>query len=125
MARILIVDTSVTDRVQMMNALEPDGHSVIELSDGREALDVIQENPPDLLVLDLVIVGMDGFKVMRAIREKGFALPIIVQSRMGQEAMRRHSFSVGADAFLRKPLNVPKLLDTINALLRGERPEKK
>ncbi|MEK7794126.1 MAG: response regulator [Candidatus Hydrogenedentota bacterium] len=120
MARILILDKSVGDRVQIMNALKPHGHGIIEIDDGKEALNAVEEHPPDLIVMDLVLVSLDGFKVLRTLRERGHKMPIIVQSTMAPEGMEKQAKEVGASAFLRKPVNENRLLETVTELLASK-----
>ncbi len=121
MANILVLDNSLGDRLQTVSALESSGHKVIEESDGRKALELIDENNIEIVILDLVILGLDGFKVIRVLRDHGHKMPIIVQTSMGKDSMRDRSLELGADVFMRKPVNANALVTKVKEAL-GEQP---
>jgi CheY-like chemotaxis protein/phosphoribosyl 1,2-cyclic phosphodiesterase len=108
---ILVADDDEDLRVLARKALKRGGHSVIEAANGAEALEQIALRHPDLLVLDLNMPGMDGFEVLRRLREAGGAdsLPVIVLTAHGDEASAQSSFALGATDFLAKPFTPPQL----------------
>ena len=120
MAKITVVDTSVGDRIKIVNALEPEGHKLTEESDGQEALAAILHDPPDLVITELVLFGLDGFKLIRAIREMSTTIPILVQTNMVRDSMRDSCLSMGVTAFIRKPVNSIALSATVREILTGE-----
>lgn len=119
MAKIMLLENSALDRMQIVSALEQEGHTIIEVTDGREVEDRIREDDPDCIVMELVVVGIDGFKIIRTLREHGIKTPIIVQTSMGKESMQKMCMELGADAFIRKPVNVMALSKTILKVLDG------
>lgn len=123
MAKVLVVDNNVTDRINILNALEPSGHNIEEVSDGQEALDSVDRDAPDCIVIELVLLGMDGFKVIRALRAKGLAMPIIVLTNQTKDAMRDIAMDAGATVFLRKPMNPNTLVETVRELVKEEKDE--
>src|SRR5712664_2574073 len=74
--------------------------------------------PPDLIVLDLMLPGMDGFRVLRALREDGHGMPVLILTARGEEADKVRGLRLGADDYVTKPFGVLELLARIEALLR-------
>ncbi len=97
--------------------LEAEGYAVLTTTDGQHALDLVKEHKPDLVLLDLMMPGMDGFSVCQAIRQFS-ALPIIVVTARGQDQDKTRSFELGADDYVIKPFSVVELLARIRAVLR-------
>lgn len=124
MAKILVVDNSVADRIRILNALEPEGHNIQEESDGRKAIETVETLNPDCIITELILLGVDGFKVIRSLREMGCTVPIIVQTNMVRDSMRDTCLEAGANAFLRKPVHSQKLSQTVRDLLGGKSPSK-
>jgi CheY-like chemotaxis protein/ribonuclease BN (tRNA processing enzyme) len=108
---VLIVDDDEDLRILARKALMHAGHTVLEAADGAQGLELIELHKPDLLLLDLVMPGMDGFEVLRQLRarETGRPLPVIVLTARGDEESARSSFQVGATDFLIKPFSAPQL----------------
>src|SRR6266566_2673114 len=88
---------------------------------------VIEDNPDlayglrnnlDLVVLDLMLPGMDGFRVLRALREDGHGMPVLILTARGEEADKVRGLRLGADDYVTKPFGVLELLARIEALLR-------
>jgi two-component system, OmpR family, KDP operon response regulator KdpE len=126
--RMLIVDDEPAIRRFLRTSLAAQGYHVLEAEDGGTALDAIRSNPVDVLVLDLGLPDIDGFAVIRRVREQGSALPIIVLSSRTDEAGKVEALDLGADDYLTKPFGVDELLARIRTALRhrlqqqGERP---
>ena len=114
---ILVVDDEPTVREVIRRYLERDGYTVREAADGRSALDEIQINPPDLVVLDLMLPGLDGLTITRLIRQKQ-ATPIIMLTAKGETSDRIYGLDVGADDYLVKPFSPQELMSRIRAVLR-------
>lgn len=126
--RLLIVDDEPAIRRFLRTSLAAQGYHVLEAEDGASALDKSRSNPIDVLVLDLGLPDIDGFTVIRRLREQGSALPIIVLSSRTDEAGKVQALDLGADDYVTKPFGVDELLARIRAALRhrlqqqGERP---
>lgn len=114
---ILVVDDEPTVREVIRRYLERDGYTVREAADGRSALHEIQTNPPDLVVLDLMLPGLDGLTITRQIRQRQ-ATPIIMLTAKGEISDRIYGLDVGADDYLIKPFSPQELMSRIRAVLR-------
>ena len=115
--RILIVDDEAQIRRALGIALGGHGYVVDQAGDGESALVAIAAHEPDVVVLDLVMPAMDGFAVLRQVREFS-NVPVIVLSARGQERDKVAALDLGADDYLIKPFGVDELLARIRALLR-------
>ena len=126
--RILIVDDEPPIRRFLRTALAAQGYRIEEAGSGEEALDFLQRNPLDLIVLDLGLPGMDGLEVVRRVRAGGAATPIIILSSRDDEAGKVAALDLGADDYVSKPFGMEELSARIRAALRhrlqqeGERP---
>jgi two-component system KDP operon response regulator KdpE len=126
--RVLIVDDEPAIRRFVRTTLSVQDYHVLEAEDGRTALEIVARNPVDLLVLDLGLPDVDGFEVIRQLREGGSTVPIIVLSSRTDEAGKVKALDLGADDYVTKPFGVDELLARIRAALRhrlqqqGERP---
>lgn len=118
--RILVVDDE-TQLVEMLKMrLEASGYQVLSAYDGQEALDMARKEKPDLIILDLMLPKIDGYKVCRMLKfdEKYKNIPIILFSARAQEADIKLGKEVGADAYITKPFDPPSLLGKIKELLK-------
>jgi DNA-binding response OmpR family regulator len=118
--RALIVedDRDIADLVA--HYLGKAGFSTEQLSSGREALKSINEHPPELLILDLMLPQLDGLEICRAVRanEKTAAIPIIMLTARGEESDRIVGLEIGADDYIAKPFSPNELVARARALLR-------
>lgn len=114
---ILIVDDEPRIRDFVRMNLELERYSVIEASNGIEALDELREKLPDLVVLDVMMPEMDGFETLHAIREVS-TVPVIMLTVRQDERDRIRGLDLGADDYIAKPFSPPELLSRIRALLR-------
>jgi adenylate cyclase len=121
-AKILVVD-DVPENVRLLTAvLAPRGYEVVTASDGLEALDLVGREEPDLVLLDVMMPGLDGYAVCSHLRasEATAVLPVImVTSSIGQEKTK--AIEAGADDFIPKPFNHAELLTRVRSLLRIKR----
>lgn len=120
-ARILIVDDEA-DLVSVLRmGLEIEGFEVSSASDGEEGLRRAREDRPDLLVLDLMLPKMDGYKVCRALKfdERFKSMPIFILSARSGEQDRRLALDMGADLFVTKPYDMADLIARIGHKLRS------
>ncbi|MEQ9370166.1 MAG: ATP-binding protein [Coleofasciculus chthonoplastes F3-SA18-01] len=112
---ILIVDDRWENRSVIVNLLEPLGFDVIEANNGREGLDITMTASPDLIISDLIMPIMDGFEMMRHIRQSKTLknMLIVVSSASVFEMDRHHSLAAGGNDFLPKPVQIDELLQTL------------
>src|SRR5690606_4608090 len=114
----LIVEDNADLAFGLRNNLEIEGYSVEVAQDGHEALRLIRELEPDLLILDLMMPGLDGYRVLKTLRENGDQTPVLILSARGEEADKVRGFRLGADDFVTKPFSLLELLARVEALLR-------
>lgn len=121
MSRVLVIEDSATQREMIANLLRGSGLTVIEATDGVEALDKIQGNPPDLVVLDIVMPRMNGYEVCRRLKAdpKTKNVPVVMCSSKGEEFDRYWGMKQGADAYVAKPFQPTELIGTVKQMLRG------
>ena len=118
--RILIVDDEPDLLSVLRFGLEAGGFDVLEASDGERGLDLARTERPDLIVLDLMLPRIDGYKVCRALKfdERYRQLPIFILSARSGETDRRLALDLGADDFITKPYEVKDLVARIRARLQ-------
>jgi DNA-binding response OmpR family regulator len=120
-ARVLIVDDSPTARSIIIRILQ--GRYVLETAgDGMKALEAVAENPPDLIILDLLMPGVDGIGVLRTLKERHSKVPVLVVSADIQESTRARVLDLGARLFINKPVAKDALVEAVEAIL-GRAPE--
>jgi DNA-binding response OmpR family regulator len=100
--------------------LQLEEYEVLAASDGQQALDAIEAHVPDLVLLDVMMPRMDGFRVAERVREFS-AVPIIIVTARGQDQDKIRGLDVGADDYLTKPFSVDELLARVRAVLRRAR----
>jgi DNA-binding response OmpR family regulator len=122
MNRVLIVEDNHSLAFGLRNNLEIEGYAVDVADDGPSGLAAARKLQPDLIVLDLMIPGMDGYRVLRQIREDGLTMPVLILTARGEEADKVLGFRLGADDYVTKPFGVLELLARVQALLRRSRP---
>jgi len=124
MRRVLIVEDNRDLAYGLRNNLEIEGYEVDVADDGAAGLARAKETRPDLVVLDLMLPRMDGFRVLRALRDDALTMPVLVLTARGEEADKVRGLKLGADDYLTKPFGLLELLARVEALLRraGPRP---
>ncbi len=115
--RVIVVDDEPQIRRALSTALRGHGYEVEVAKDGESALTLLASRPPDVMVLDLVMPGIDGFEVLRQTRTWS-QLPIIVLSARGQERDKVAALDLGADDYLTKPFGMAEFLARLRAALR-------
>ncbi|WP_419785525.1 response regulator transcription factor [Pseudodesulfovibrio sp.] len=116
--RILIVDDEQILLDQLRTALEAQRYMVDTALDGEEALDKLFESPADLVILDIMLPGVDGLEVLRALRREGDATPVLMLTAKGDIEDKIKGLDLGADDYLAKPFSFDELLARVRALLR-------
>jgi two-component system, OmpR family, KDP operon response regulator KdpE len=125
--RILVIDDEPPIRKLLRMGLTANGYQVIEAPNGKVALERLSE-APDLIILDLGLPDIQGHDLLRSIRGRNEAVPIVVLSSRGDEAGKVQALDLGADDYLTKPFGMDELLARMRAALRhqlqihGERP---
>jgi two-component system, OmpR family, response regulator MprA len=118
MARILIVDDEPAVREALNGSLTFEGYETAEASDGVEALERIDRDLPDLVVLDVLMPRLDGLTACRRLRAQGCHVPVLMLTARDMVGDRVSGLDAGADDYLVKPFELDELLARIRALLR-------
>ncbi len=122
MSKLLIIDDEIATVTMLSTFLEITGHEPVGAYSGDDGLVLAKLEKPALIILDLMMPDMDGFEVTRRIRNHPDLkeLPIIIISARTDQAGIDKALSLGANVYLTKPLNLPKLTQEINRLLSGD-----
>ena len=123
MTRVLVIEDNPDLAFGLRNNLEIEGYDVEVAGDGPRGLAQARAVPrPDLVILDLMLPGMDGYRVLRTLREDGYEMPVLILTARGEEADKVRGFRFGADDYVTKPFGVLELLARVEALLRRAAP---
>lgn len=119
MKRILIVEDKATSRELLRTVLEQQGYSVVEASDGDEALRRLNETIPDLVLLDLQIPIRNGYDVLHAIREdsRRANLPVVALTASAMQGDREKALAAGFTGYIAKPVSLSQLRAEVSRLL--------
>ena len=115
--KILVVDDIEDIRSLLQEALQANGYSTLEAADGREALSIIETEPPDLVILDIAMPVMSGFQVLRQLR-KNSDIPVIMLSARTDTFDKVESLELGADDYITKPFEIAEMTARVEAVLR-------
>jgi len=115
---ILIVEDNETLALGLRTSLEVEGYKVECVTDGNDGLTWLEHNNPDLIVLDLMLPGLNGFEVLRRYRGRGGAAAVLILSARDQEVDKVQGFRIGADEYVVKPVGVLEFLARVDAILR-------
>ena len=118
MFKVLVVDDDKNTRLFMNALLDEAGYTVMLAEDGRGALDVMDKEHIDLVILDVMMPNMDGYELTSALREANANLPILMVSARQLPEDKRRGFLVGTDDYMTKPVDDEELLLRVKALLR-------
>ena len=118
MPRLLLVEDNPDLAFGLRTGLEIEGYEVHHAEDGPSGLHMARELAPDLVILDLTLPGMDGYKVLRTLRDEALEMPVLILTARGEEADKVLGFRIGADDYVVKPCGVLELLARVAALLR-------
>jgi len=120
--RVLVVDDDPTVSDVVRRYLEQDGFEVRLAADGLAALAAVRAEPPDLVILDLMLGGIDGLEVCRRLRRDRPDLPVVMLTALGEEADRVIGLEVGADDYVTKPFSPRELVLRVRSVLRRAAP---
>jgi DNA-binding response OmpR family regulator len=118
MPRLLLVEDNPDLAFGLRTGLEIEGYEVHHAEDGPTGLRLAREIAPDLIILDLMLPGMDGYKVLRTMRDEGLEMPVLILTARGEETDKVLGFRIGADDYVVMPCGVLELLARVAALLR-------
>jgi DNA-binding response OmpR family regulator len=120
-AHILVIDDDHDMLDMVQDALEIEGYSVIVSDNGEEALERVQQDHPDLVLLDIKMPGLDGYQVLQKIRATS-SVPVIMLTAIQEPHSVSHSLDLGADDYVKKPFSIQELMAHIRAKLRRVSP---
>jgi DNA-binding response OmpR family regulator len=115
---ILIIEDNETLALGLRTSLEVEGYKVECITDGNDGLAWLEQHDPDLIVLDLMLPGLNGFEVLRRYRARGGAAAVLILSARDQEVDKVQGFRIGADEYVVKPVGVLEFLARVEAILR-------
>jgi len=122
---ILVVEDNADLAYGLRNNLEIEGYEVDVAADGPSGLAQARATRPDLIILDLMLPGLDGYRVLKSLRDDGLDMPVLILTAHGQEADKVRGFRLGADDYVTKPFGILELMARVAALLRRTaRPER-
>ena len=116
-ATILVVDDEPRIVRLVRSNLEPAGYKILTAADGEQGLRMAEMHDPDLIILDIMMPGMDGWDVCKRVREFS-TVPIVMLTAKGDEQDKVKGLEIGADDYLPKPFGIPELLARVRAVLR-------
>ena len=118
MSRILLIEDNRDLAFGLRNNLEIEGYEVETAEDGMVGLKTFAKVNPDLVILDLMLPELDGFRVLRSLRQDGHVTPVLLLTAKGEEADKVRGLRMGADDYVTKPFGLLELLARVEALLR-------
>ncbi|SFM80621.1 response regulator [Methanolobus profundi] len=118
--KVLIVDDEMDALIALKVALETEGYNVVEAQDGYEAIEKVHSERPDVILLDLMIPGIDGFEVCKQLRSDPLYshIPVIMLTARGEVDDKVEGIELGADDYVTKPFNLKELKARIKMVLR-------
>jgi two-component system, OmpR family, alkaline phosphatase synthesis response regulator PhoP len=124
-SRILIVEDNHNLALGLRNNFEIEGYEVDVAHDGVAGLEMAREHAPDLIILDLMLPRMEGYRVLRTLRDEGREMPVLILTARGEEAEKVRGLGLGADDYVTKPFGLMELLARVKAHLRRAREDVK
>lgn len=123
--RIVVVEDDPHIRLGLVEALTGEGYEVSECRDGGQALAMIRQRQPDLVILDIMLPRRNGYDICRDLRSEKNAVPILMLTAKSQETDKVIGLELGADDYVTKPFGLRELLARVHALLRRAHPDAK
>ena len=118
MPTILVIEDEESIADPLIENLEFEGYSVLAARDGLKGMELAQSGQADVILLDIMLPGMNGYDICRQLRAKEIDTPVIMLTAKGQEADKVRGLEIGADDYVTKPVGLLELLARIKALLR-------
>lgn len=119
--RVLIVDDDTSVCTMLYKVIRSNGIEADTAASGQQALQMVEQNHYDLMLLDVNMPGMDGFEVVQALRQRGIRIPIIIVSGRQEDYDTLYGLDIGADDYVTKPFNPVVLGAKVKALIRRSR----
>jgi CheY-like chemotaxis protein len=118
-AKILVIDDDASSLELMEAMLVPNGYEIITANDGSKAVAIIVEQKPDLILLDIMMPGLDGYSTLAKIKENKTIskIPVVMLTAMGYQLNKELALQIGAVGYITKPVDLAELLKTISRLL--------
>lgn len=121
MSRVLIIEDNADLAFGVVTALESEGFETVVAATGPDGVTQAETAQADVIILDLMLPGFDGYRVLRTIRSAGNETPILILTARGEEVDKVRGFRMGADDYVTKPFGASELLARVDALLRRPR----
>ncbi len=118
---VLVVEDDASLRLGLTKTLRSEGYAVRTAATGPEGLEAALADPPDLVLLDLMLPGMNGFEILEELRRRDAELPVILLTAKGAEEDKVRGLGLGADDYVVKPFGIAELLARVGAALRLDR----
>ena len=118
MTKVLVVEDNANLAFGLTRSLESEGYEVHSAEDGLRGFELARSTNPDLIVLDLMLPGMDGYTILKKLRAEGKDMPVLILTARGEEADKVFGFRLGADDYVTKPFSLSELLARVQAILR-------
>jgi two-component system OmpR family response regulator len=118
--KVLVVDDEATVRFLLSRVLTHAGFAVDVATDGESALERIESSEPDLVVLDLMMPGIDGWGVLERLKADGSTLPVLVVSAHGDTNTENRAIAAGASGYMTKPFALKALVESCKGLIAGK-----
>jgi DNA-binding response OmpR family regulator len=118
MNTILLIEDNRDFAATLRANLEREGYAVRVAATGLEGLQRVKREPPDLVVLDLMLPAMNGFDVLQRMRDQGLGMPVLIMTALGTEEEKLRGFGLGADDYIVKPCGLREILARVRALLK-------
>ena len=118
MTKVLVVEDNANLAFGLTRSLESEGYEVEAAEDGTKGFELARSTNPDLVVLDLMLPGMDGYTILKRLRAEGKDVPVLILTARGEEADKVFGFRLGADDYVTKPFSLSELLARVQAILR-------
>ena len=118
MHRILLIEDNEDLAEGIRHNLQLEGYGVEWAATGDAGLEQVRSSPPDLVILDIMLPGRDGFDVLRQLRKDGIRIPVLILTARGEEADKVRGFRLDAQQYVTKPFGLLELLERVRSLLR-------
>lgn len=118
MNKVLVIEDNANLAFGLTRSLESEGYEVEAAEDGLRGFEMATEGNADLIVLDLMLPGMDGYTLLKQLRAQGKDVPVLILTARGEEADKVFGFRLGADDYVTKPFSLSELMARVEAILR-------